>query len=239
MLYSILVLGFLIGMQHAMEADHLAAVSSLVSGDTDLAKISWHGAVWGIGHTLTLLLVGGTCLYFKASLTESITEQLQLVVGVMLVGLGIHVLWRLAQARVHVGAHVHANGTAHLHAHSHAGETVPHARSAHAHGHSSTIPWRTLVVGTVHGLAGSAALVVLAASSLNEPSAGLAYVLLFGLGSILGMALLSAVVALPLSFTAGRMTSINGALQLTIGITTIAIGLSVVHAASNALLGIA
>lgn len=235
MMLSVLGLGFLIGMQHALEADHLAAVSSLVSSKRNLSSISWHGAVWGIGHSLTLLLVAGTCIYLKTNVEDHVSEKLGLVVGVMLVMLGAHVLWRLWKERVHIGTHAHGDGRHHVHVHSHAGEPRRHAESSHDHGHASRIPWRTLFVGTVHGMAGSAALVVVAASSIQDPAAGLLYVLLFGLGSIMGMAALSAVIALPLTFTAIRMTAVNRSLQLVIGIATVAIGLSVVMETGTAL----
>lgn len=237
MLLSVLSLGFLIGMQHALEADHLAAVSSLVSGKRGIANISWHGAIWGIGHTLTLVIVAGTCLYLKTSMAEDIAERLEFAVGLMLILLGAHVLWRLWRDRIHFGSHHHLDGTKHAHVHSHASDASVHASSGHEHDHVARLPWRTLLVGTIHGMAGSAALVVLAASSLQEPGVGVAYVALFGLGSVLGMAALSAVIALPLTFTAGRMVRFNHVLQLVIGIVTIAVGLSVVHPTAAALLG--
>lgn len=238
-LLSVLGLGFLIGMQHALEADHVAAVSSLVSRKKGLRNISWHGAMWGIGHTVTLLIVAGTCIALKTSVNDHVAEKLEFAVGIMLVLLGAHVLWRLWKDRVHFGAHEHQDGTQHAHAHSHAGDQPSHAQSGHDHGHPERIPWRTLLVGTIHGMAGSAALVVLAASSLNDPAAGITYVLLFGLGSVLGMAALSAVIALPLTFTADRMVKFNRVLQIVIGFATIGVGLSVVGETAATVLGIA
>jgi ABC-type nickel/cobalt efflux system permease component RcnA len=239
LLLSVLGLGLLMGMQHAFEADHLAAVSSLVSRRRGIRSISWHGAIWGIGHTLTLLLVAGTCIVLKTSLDKLWSTRLELAVGVMLVLLGAHVLWRLWRDRVHIGVHEHADGTRHLHAHSHRDDRSDHAHSAHDHDHPEGIPWRTLLVGTMHGMAGSAALVVLAASSISSPWWGLLYVLLFGLGSVVGMALLSAVIALPLSWTARSLTIGNRALQAAIGIVTIAIGVSIVGATGASLFGVA
>lgn len=237
-LLSVLGLGLLIGMQHAFEADHVAAVSSIVSRRKGIRAISWHGAAWGLGHTLTLLVVAGTCLFLKASLDEGIAESLEAAVGVMLVLLGAHVLWRLWRDRVHVGAHQHADGTFHMHAHSHRDDHPDHAHSSHAHEHHERLPWRTLLVGSMHGMAGSAALVVLAASSIDSPWWGLVYVLLFGIGSIVGMALLSAIIALPLTWTAERLTAGNRMLQGVIGLATIAVGLSIIHQPAAAMLGI-
>jgi ABC-type nickel/cobalt efflux system permease component RcnA len=155
----------------------------------------------------------------------------------MLVLLGSHVLWRLWRERVHVGVHQHADGTRHLHAHSHRDDHRDHAHSAHDHEHPEGVPWRTLLVGTMHGMAGSAALVVMAAASISSPWWGLLYVLLFGLGSVVGMALLSAVIALPLSWTARSLTIGNHALQVAIGLVTIAIGVSIIGATGASLLG--
>ena len=230
MLLSVLGMGLLLGMQHALEADHVAAVSSVVSRRKGLRSISMHGAVWGIGHTVTLLIVAGGCILLKTSLDDKIAERLEFGVGVMLVGLGLHVLWRLWKDRVHFGAHSHADGTKHLHAHSHQHDAhIQHRLSSHDHDHPQTIPWRTLLIGTMHGMAGSAALVVLAASSIQDPMAGIGYVLLFGLGSVVGMAALSAVIAVPLTWTANSLTVANRVLQATIGALTIMIGLHVIY----------
>lgn len=238
MLLSVLGMGLLIGMQHALEADHVAAVSSVVSRKRSLRSITLHGAVWGLGHTLTLLLVAGTCIILRTQLDQKLAQRLELAVGVMLVALGVNVLWRLWRDRVHFGTHRHRDGTLHMHAHSHREDTHrDHARSAHDHDHPEGIPWRTLLVGTMHGMAGSAALVVVAASSIESPLVGLVYVLMFGLGSIVGMALLSAVIAVPLTWTAGSLTVANRALQTCIGLVTIGVGLTVVSDSWRALIG--
>lgn len=229
MLLSVLGLGLLIGMQHALEADHVAAVSSMVSRRTGLESISRHGIFWGIGHTLTLLLVAGTCIALGTTISNDVAAKLEFAVGFMLVALGAHVLWRLWRERVHYGMHSHRDGVIHLHAHSHRDDHVPHARNPHHHQHPEGLPWRTLLVGLMHGMAGSAALVVLTATSLNSPWWGPVYVLVFGLGSIIGMGLLSLAIALPLTYTARTMTVANSVLQCLIGITTIVIGLSVLH----------
>ena len=109
-----------------------------------------------------------------------------------------------------------AHGTVHIHAHSHAGETLPHAQAAHAHGHGR-FRWRTLLVGLMHGMAGSAALLVLAVSQAATPVAGLGYVALFGIGSMIGMAALSTVIAVPLVASALWLTWANRGLQAAVG----------------------
>jgi ABC-type nickel/cobalt efflux system permease component RcnA len=226
MLLSVLGLGFLIGMQHATEADHVAAVCSVASGRTGVKAIARHGVFWGVGHTLTLLLIAGGCLLMRATISEPVADLLESFAGVMLVGLGAHVLYRLWRDRVHFHAHRHGDQTPHFHAHSHRTEAVPHAKSAHAHEHPAALPWRSLAVGLVHGMAGSASLIVLTAVTLESPGWGIAYILLFGIGTIVGMGLLSVVIAAPITLTARSLTVANSALQLAIGALTIAIGVS-------------
>src|SRR5213596_3075473 len=118
--------------------------------------------------------------------------------------------------RVHFHRHGHANGTEHFHAHSHAGDTLPHARTAHTHEHG--FRWRTLLVGLMHGMAGSAALVVLALSQASSPAVGLFYVALFGIGSMIGMGALSMVIAVPLVVSARWLTWANSSLQGAVGL---------------------
>ena len=146
----------------------------------------------------------------------------------MLVGLGAHVLWRLWRDRVHFHRHGHDDGTVHIHAHSHAGETRPHARAPHAHAHAHGFRWRTLLVGLMHGMAGSAALLVLAVSQAASPAVGLGYVALFGIGSMIGMAVLSTVIAVPLVVSARWLTWANRGLQGAVGVVTIAIGVTTI-----------
>jgi hypothetical protein len=128
---------------------------------------------------------------------------------------------------VHFHKHGHGDGTVHIHAHSHAGETVAHARAAHAHAHG--FRWRTLLVGLMHGMAGSAALLVLTVSQASSPAVGLGYVALFGIGSMVGMGALSTVIAVPLAVSARWLTWANRGLQGAVGIVTIAIGLTTIY----------
>src|ERR1700687_6160289 len=161
-MFGILGLGFLLGMQHALEADHIAAVSSIAARRTHIGDIVRHGLTWGLGHTLTLFAFAGAAILLGHAIPEYLARPLETAVGIMLVGLGAHVLWRLWRERVRFYRHGHGDGTVHIHAHSHAGETVSHARAAHAHSHG--FRWRSLLVGLMHGMAGSAALVGLAVS---------------------------------------------------------------------------
>jgi hypothetical protein len=145
----------------------------------------------------------------------------------MLIGLGAHVLWRLWRDRVHFHAHRHGDGTSHIHVHSHAGESAPHRANSHRHAHG--FRWRSLLVGLMHGMAGSAALLVLAVSQVANPVAGMAYVLLFGVGSMLGMGALSVVIAVPLAVSARWLTWANRTLQAAVGAITIAIGAMTIY----------
>ena len=116
-----------------------------------------------------------------------------------------------------------SDGTLHLHAHSHAGETISHERASHSHEHG--FRWRTLLVGLMHGMAGSAALLVLTATQAPNVAVGLGYVALFGIGSMIGMGALSTVIAVPIALSARWLTWANRGLQGAVGLVTIAIGL--------------
>ncbi len=223
---AFLGLGFMLGMQHALEADHIAAVSSIAARRSHVGDIVKHGLTWGVGHTITLFLFAGVALVLGRSIPEHIERPLETAVGIMLVGLGAHVLWRLWHDRVHVHQHMHGDGTRHIHMHSHAGETVSHEKNPHRHRHG--FRWRSLLVGLMHGMAGSAALLVLTVSQARDPVQGLLYVLLFGIGSMIGMGVLSTVIALPIAASAKFLTWANRGLQVAVGIITIAIGLNTI-----------
>ena len=222
-MFGILGLGFLLGMQHALEADHIAAVSSIAARRSQIGDIVKHGLTWGLGHTLTLFVFAGIAILLGRAIPETVAKPIEGAVGLMLIGLGAHVLWRLWRDRVHFHRHGHADGTVHFHAHSHAGDTLPHTRTAHIHEHG--FRWRTLLVGLMHGMAGSAALLVLAVTQASSAAAGLGYVALFGIGSMIGMGALSAVIAVPLAVSARFLTVANRALQGAVGAVTIAIGI--------------
>jgi hypothetical protein len=225
-MFGILGLGFLLGMQHALEADHIAAVSSIAARRSHVSDIVKHGLTWGLGHTLTLFVFAGAAILLGRAIPDSVVQPLETAVGVMLIGLGTHVLWRLRRDRVHFHQHGHGDGTVHFHAHSHAGEATPHVRAAHAHDHG--FRWRTLLVGLMHGMAGSAALLVLTVTQASSPAAGLGYIALFGVGSMIGMGALSTVIAIPLVASARWLTWANRGLQAAVGLVTIAIGVMTV-----------
>ncbi|MDH3911158.1 MAG: hypothetical protein OEU09_07660, partial [Rhodospirillales bacterium] len=132
---SVLLLGFLIGMQHALEADHVAAVASIATRGGSVGRIVRQGAAWGLGHSVTLLIVGAAVLSFDAAVPESLARILELAVGVMLLLLGLGVLRRVLRRGIHFHRHRHGDGIVHIHAHSHAGERGQHDPRLHRHDH--------------------------------------------------------------------------------------------------------
>lgn len=228
--------GFLLGLQHALEADHLAAVASLTADKTGVRNILRHGAVWGLGHALVLGAFGGAVYALELSLSDRLASGLEFAVGIMMVLLGARLLYVLVRDRIHFHAHRHGSD-AHFHAHSHAGDVRNHALSRHAHAHRAGGWRRSLAVGMMHGLAGSAALVALAASTAPSIPLGVAFMLLFGLGSIAGMAIFSAVIAVPLSYTAMTLTWATRGFQALAGIFAIGIGLRTLVETGGVLFG--
>lgn len=220
-----LVFGFLIGMRHATDADHVAAVASLATRSRSIPETVRLGVAWGLGHTLTLFAIGTVVLLLGSAMPERMAQGLELAVGVMLVLLGLDVIRRIVQRHIHVHPHRH-DARRHVHAHAH--DEAAHDEAAHAHRHLRDWPVRALAVGLVHGMAGSAALVLLTLGTMQSVPLGVVYMLMFGLGSIMGMALLSFAIALPLRFTAQRLGRFYGALTAAIGLLTIAIGAEIV-----------
>ena len=220
---GLLPLGFLIGMSHALEADHVAAIAAISDNESNKRRVIVRGALWGVGHTLALFLLCGTAVLFGLSFSGRTEAALELVVGVMIIGLGAQVLWRMHRKRVHFHVHTHG-GVQHLHAHSHDGEADNHARSVHDHTHGRRDKTRALAIGLVHGAAGSAGLMVLIAASTQSLWQSLFYVAVFGIGSILGMAALSAVASVPVTLMQRGAGWMQSALSLGIGAGAILVG---------------
>lgn len=223
---SVLMLGLLFGMKHAMEADHVAAVASLATRSASPREAARFGIAWGLGHTLTLFAIGSVVLLLGATVPETLANALEFAVGVMLVLLGLDVVRRMIKQRVHIHPHQH-DGARHLHMHSHH-EHAAHSHMPHVHVHQPILPLRALLVGTVHGMAGSAALVLLALGSLESAWLGMAYIALFGLGSIVGMMALSFAIGLPLRLTAHRLGALYNGLTIAIGVLTVLLGGSII-----------
>jgi cytochrome c biogenesis protein CcdA len=216
-------------MAHAFEADHLAAMGGLAAKDRtrgwrDLVS---RGCAWGLGHTITLFLICGAVILLGAKLTPIRESQLEFAVGVMLVALGAHVLWRLWRDRVHFHLHQHRDSDPHFHAHSHKNSNHAHGDDAHDHSHRKRALAGPLIVGLMHGMAGSAGLLAIAAASTQSASVALGYVLIFGIGSILGMGLLSLMVYWPLHFAENSANVLHRAIIVVAGLVAIGVGASV------------
>ena len=220
---SILFMGLLLGIRHATEADHLAAVATLTAGQSSTAQTMKLGIAWGIGHTLTLMLFGGLALWLGTSIPPRMEQALELAVSVMLVALGADVLRRLIRKPIHFHVHSHGPQVKHVHAHSHTREET-NAHASHHHVHQHMPPLRALAVGMMHGMAGSAALIALSLTTVSTWSMGFIYIATFGVGSILGMALLSVAITIPLRWFANylgwwqnAMTGLVGGFSCTLG----------------------
>jgi len=221
--WSLLVFGFFLGVKHALEADHVAAVASLATRSASLRDHVTMAGLWGAGHALTLVEVGSVVVVLGASLPPSLAAGFEGAVGVMLIVLGADVLWRLRAGHVHLHVHRHGDGPRHLHAHGHTPDEV-HDPAHHEHGHVRGVTWRALLVGTMHGLAGSAALVLVAVAGTRSIPAALAYLVLFGIGSVLGMVALSLAISIPLRLSVRRRGALRAGLQGILGSATIALG---------------
>ncbi len=216
-LVTTLALGLLLGVEHAFDADHVMAVSTMVSQHRSLPRSSLVGIIWGLGHTTTLFLVGLLVVLFKVTIPDRLALSLELAVGLVLVTLGGSVVKGYIAAKIHAHAHRHGDEI-HFHFHSHT--TGQH----HDHGHPLPDHRRTLLVGMIHGLAGSAALMLLVLATIRTPALALLYILIFGVGSILGMLGISTLLGLPFVLTVERSTGIHRTLRLAVGSASIAYG---------------
>jgi hypothetical protein len=208
-------LGSLLGMRHALEPDHLAAVSTIVAGERNPLRAAWVGACWGVGHTATLIIAAAVLLALRSEMPLGAATGFELLVAVTLVGLGL----RAGRDAVRQGG----EGPARLHHHG----VVVHAHSgvpAHVHIGHWTLARRPLFIGAVHGLAGSGALTALVLATLPSTAARLGYVALFGLGSTLGMAALSGLLGWPLRQLANRPT-LARSVSVTVGCGSIVLGM--------------
>jgi ABC-type nickel/cobalt efflux system permease component RcnA len=206
-LSSVLFLGAAFGVLHALEADHLAAVATLAARSRSVLGTLRLGIAWGIGHSMTLLAFGGAVLLLGAVISDRTAHWLEAAVGVMLVALGADLLRRLAADLGRAAAHP---------------DPAQPMRE-------SRVPLRAVAVGMMHGMAGSAALVLLALEKMGSPLLGAGYILLFGLGSMTGMALLSAAISLPLRATAARLAAMHRGAQGIIAAISIGLGLQVLY----------
>jgi len=219
------VFGLLVGMRHALDLDHVAAVAALASRSGSLARRVSVAAVWGVGHAFSLIVLGGLLIALGTALPEPAARGLDLAAAGVVIALGVDVLRRVRRQGVHVHAHQHPGGARHLHVHAHAGGTH-HDPLSHEHDHAEvgrSLP-RALAIGGIHGLAGSGALVLLSMQSFESARWAFAYVVCFALGSIAGMMTFSAALTAPLALAARRSRWAASGIELVFGAGTIAVG---------------
>jgi hypothetical protein len=205
---SLMALGFVLGLRHATEADHLAAISTIVTERRSLLSSLLVGAAWGLGHTLALLLAGVGVLLLRYQMTDRMAHALELCVGMMLVLLGANVLRTLVH-RAASRRHDHATVASHSHS-------------------DAWLPTRPLLVGMVHGLAGSAPLLLLTLTVMSSPLAAFSYIAVFGVGSIVGMTIMSLLVSVPARLTV-QFARTNLALRGLSGLLSVGLGLFIVY----------
>jgi hypothetical protein len=207
-------LGSLLGMRHALEPDHLAAVSTLVTHERSTGKAALLGVCWGLGHTFSLVLVGSVLVLLRAEMPAQLADVFELCVALMLIGLGLRAIYLAARQ----------GQTGPIHAHQHLRRVHVHPGApAHIHIGAWTLARRPLLVGAVHGLAGSGALTALVLATLPTAGARLTYMALFGLGSTLGMAALSGLLGWPLA-RVGRHHALVRAMSLLVGFVSTVLG---------------
>ena len=220
MFFSVLGLGFVLGLKHALDPDHMAAVSTIVSESKSMKRSSLIGTFWGLGHTLSLLCAGIVVIALKVQISERIASWMEFGVALMLILLGIRaVLKPLRGWKLHVHRHTHDGGT-HSHVHVHRpGE------DEHQHRHLIRSGARPFFVGMVHGMAGSAALMILVLTTLPSAFAGLIYIAVFGLGSVGGMLIMSSLISVPFILTRKRFNVLSEGLQVAVGLFSLSFGL--------------
>jgi hypothetical protein len=256
-LVSLLAFSFFLGMRHATDADHIVAVATIVSSQKSLRSSALIGAAWGIGHTITVTAVGAAIIVFGVVIPPRLGLSMEFAVGVMLILLGVLTLTGMgrtigAAARMRAGGARDDDGMPDLHDHVHAhGDYVHHhvhGHGPHDHGHGedrtpvaridrsrlgglTLYRWlRPFVVGLVHGLAGSAAIALMVLSIIRDPIWATGYLLLFGLGTIGGMVVITLVLAAPFALTSVNLPRFNWRLRVASGLISFVFGLFLVYA---------
>ncbi len=223
--FGILGFGFLIGLKHATEADHLAAVSTIVSERKSIGSSALVGGLWGLGHTISLFIAGIFVLLLNFQISERAERILEFAVGIMLVLLGLNVLRKILRGGyLHFHTHEHG-GREHAHPHIHE-QGKKDGKNTH---HGFKLSPRSLFVGMIHGLAGSAGLMLAIIPTIESRAVGLLYIIIFGAGSIGGMILMSFLVGLPFHLTAKNFNRLNYALQSVAGFVSIAVGVFIIY----------
>jgi high-affinity nickel-transport protein len=247
--FNIVVAGFILGIWHAKDADHVVAISTIVARERSVLGAARIGALWGLGHTLTITAVGGAIILFSVVIPKHLEATMEMAVGVMLILLGVMNLSGFTKWLRQLAGPLAPSGGLHLHIHNHGdfAHTHFHGHDAGRHGHDAAdtplsrldqklarVPYysvlRPLVVGIVHGLAGSAAIALLVLAAVTDAWLGVAYLLVFGLGSIIGMVLISTVLAAPLAYSMVRFPRFGTHLRIVSGLVSMAFGVYVIVA---------
>ncbi len=220
-LIGLLGLGLILGLRHALDPDHIAAVSTIVSESRSVRRSSLIGTCWGLGHTMSLLVAGVLVIALKIQISDRLALWMEFAVALMLILLGLKaVLKPLRGWRIHVHQHAHG-GSSHSHVHLHR----PSEEHAHQHRHLIRSGARPFLVGLVHGMAGSAALMILVLATIPSALAGLIYIAVFGLGSVGGMLIMSSLISLPFILTRQRFNVLSQGLQVAVGLFSLGFGL--------------
>jgi len=241
---SIIALGFFLGMRHATDPDHVIAVTTIVSRQQSIRHAGLIGILWGVGHTVTILFVGAGIILFNLVIPTRIGLAMELAVGLMLIFLGVLNLTGVTQWVTQRFTPTHGHGgIIHSHAHTHGGKTHVHlhAHNPEVHLHLEQHPegrWqrilarvglynllRPVAVGLVHGLAGSAAVALLVVTTIRDPRWAIAYLLVFGVGTIAGMMLITMAIGAPFAYTGKRFMNLNRGLGVASGLVSVAFGL--------------
>ena len=219
---SILGLGFVLGLKHALDADHLVAVSTIVSEKKGFWSSSIVGALWGLGHTASLLVVGLIVVMFHFQIPDKIAQGMEFAVALMLMILGANVLWKVYKgATFHVHTHEHHD---HIHVHPHIHEAgLEHGHEQAVDHHGMRVGKKPFFVGMVHGMAGSAALMLLVLATISSRVLALFYIGIFGIGSVGGMLLMSTLIGLPFAFTA-KHERVNKIVRISAGVVSLCFG---------------
>jgi high-affinity nickel permease len=242
-LAAILALGFFLGMRHATDADHVIAVSTIVSRERSMRHSALIGALWGLGHTLTILAVGAAIILFSLVISPRVGLTMELSVGAMLILLGIYNLAgfhrsveQVTSTSVHSHYHNHGDYVhTHVHGHtpathSHAPDQTPLTMMDRIFGKLSLYQiFRPLIVGIVHGLAGSAAIALLVLTTIHNSRWAVAYLLIFGVGTIAGMMVITIAMASAITYTQSRSAWLNRRLGAAAGVISLAFGLFITY----------
>ena len=248
-LLSIVAVGFFLGMRHATDPDHVIAVTTIVSRQRDIRRAALTGLFWGVGHTLTILVVGAAIIFLGLVIPARLGLSMELSVGLMLVVLGLMNLTSFLRAAPEASVEGH-DGSAAVHSHPHMHGDYVHS---HPHGHGPEVHphrpdqtplayldrmlgriglyqhLRPLIVGIVHGLAGSAAVALLVLTAIRNPRWAIAYLLVFGVGTIAGMMLITVALVFPFAYTANDSAWMNRNLRMASGLVSLGLGIFVVY----------